>query len=219
MLRILLAGILLATPLLADHLIGSWNSYDPNEGDITLNLNEDGTFYLTAFPSQSSSDVIVDSALQFITSYSLAELTDSGMRQTVIQYVDMNGTFSETGDTIHLHHPKGATYNIDGHEFNTWEFFAFLAASILAAADLELSDGYKEHLIFLADTYMVDVILDKALLTTTLRYDLNEGFLTSLIVYGLMGKEKTIMHRLRTATAVEATTWGEVKSSLPFRKD
>ena len=219
MLRVLLAGILLATPLLADPLIGSWNSYDPNEGDITLHLNKDGTFHLTAMPSRASSDVLLDSALQFITSYRLAELTDSGMRQTIVEYVDIKGTFSEVGDTLYLHHPEGAIYNIDGHEFNTWEFFAFLAASILAATGLELSDGYKEHLIFLADTYMVDVILDEALLTTKLRYDLNEGFLTSLTVYGLLGKEETIMHRLGEATGVEATTWGEIKSSLPFRKD
>ena len=38
MLRVLLVGILLSTPLLADHLIGSWNNYDPDEGDIYLRL-------------------------------------------------------------------------------------------------------------------------------------------------------------------------------------
>ena len=216
MLRVLLAGILLATPLLADHLIGSWHSYAPNEGDVTLHLNKDGTFHLTAMPSRASSDVLIDSALQVISFYSLAELTDSGMRRTVIHEVSVNGTFSETGDTIRLSHPEGAIYNIDGHNFNTWEFFAFLAASILAVDDLEMGEDEKEFFIFLADAYMVDVILADDLLATTLRYDLNEG---SLTVYGLMDKEETIMQRLRTATAVEATTWGEVKSSLPFRKD
>ncbi|MDE2737576.1 MAG: hypothetical protein OXI72_24505 [Gemmatimonadota bacterium] len=71
---------------------------------------------------------------------------------------------------IDLHHPEGAEYNIDGHIFNTWEFYAFLAASILAADDLEISAEGKEFLIFLADTYMVDVVLAEDLLITTLRY-------------------------------------------------
>lgn len=219
MLRVLFVGILLATPLLADDLIGSWNSYDPDGDDITLRLSKDGNFYLFAMPSRSSSDALLDSSLRFITSYSLAELIEGRMREVVIEYVDMKGTFSQTGDTLYLHHSEGAIYNIDGHEFNTWEFYVFLAACILAATDLELSDGYKEYLIFLADTYMVDVILEEVLLTTALKYDLKEEFLTSLTVYGLMGREETVMYGGQGATGVEGTTWGEVKSSLPFRKD
>ena len=65
---------------------------------------------------------------------------------------------------------------------------------------------------------MVDVILEEVLLTTALKYDLKEEFLTSLTVYGLMGREETVMYGGQGATGVEGTTWGEVKSSLPFRK-
>ncbi len=222
MLRILLVGTLLATPLSADDLVGGWSVWDSDAGDVILDLYDDRTFYLAIYPSESFSEVIVDNVLRFFVPYTLAELTDSGMRETVVQYIEMNGTYSGVGDTLQLHHPEGAIHNIDGHEFNTWELVTFLASSILAGADLELSDGYKEHLIFLADAYMVEVMLDEALLTTKLGYDLSEGDLTSLTLYGLMGKEETTLDWRgtlieRTATGVEGATWGEIKSSLPFR--
>ena len=221
MLRVLLVGILLSTPLLADHLIGSWNNYDPDEGDIYLRLSGDGTFQLTAMPTRALSDALVDSALQAISFYRLKELIDSGMRPVVINHVSVKGTFTERGDMIDLHHPEGAEYNIDGHIFNTWEFYAFLAASILATDDLEISAGGKESLIFLADTYMVDVVLAEDLLITTLRYNLSDGLLT---VHGLLAQEKMVLRGhgrgvVVEETAVETKTWGDVKSSLSPRRD
>lgn len=212
----LLTMLVLASPLMADHLVGSWYGDDPDKGNIFLTLNADGTFDLSNIPSRATSDTFIDNTLQAFFSYTLADLIDNGMRSIVIGEIQMEGTFSATDDTITLDHPSGVVLNISGHLFNTSEFFSFLAASILAADGLTLSEERKEFLIFFTDTYMVEVALDQSdetagLLTTTLEYSLSVNELT---ISNLIDEKAMTLQRVYIPeTAVKATTWGEIKAS------
>lgn len=101
MYRVLLLPLLLllfaAVPLLADDLTGTWYGHDPIEGQITLQLNEDGTFWQSAMPSRASSDAFLDSMVQALVPYTLDDLVKAGLRRIVIAEMRLSGTYSTPG--------------------------------------------------------------------------------------------------------------------------
>lgn len=209
MLRLLLLLLFSAGPLLADDLTGTWYGHDPVEGQITLQLNEDGTFWQSAVPSRASSDAFLDSMVQVLVPYTLADLVQAGLRRVVIAEMRLSGTYSTGGGTIYFEHPGGFVSNISGHNLYLWEFIAFLSAAILAIDGLDLDDEAKDFLIFMADASMVRAVLSEVSDwdRTVMSYTLDEDTLRMVDTYG----DVLDLQRL-SPTGVAGTSWGRVKS-------